>query len=442
MTPLRFATPVFIAASLLSYAIATPACVASQATPPSNAAAEELAAPWTTAEIESLVRELSAGSFDRREHATRRLCAIGPAAAEALRKAADSGDFEAATRARAVLEALDALLFSGLEVSLSVSRAGVRWNEPVDLTVTLRNESAYPARVPFRVAEPADDTDEARQVGRMLDLADYLVVRGPDGADVPLRTDDITADEAVMAAVERRAREEGLETIPPGQAVQVKLLSFNRGWSRYALLDAGAYAVSFAYAPPWDDEALIAAGAGRVTSAPATVEVTHPAPPTVSRAADEATVLLRQEGDTITASLINRGDLPIVVNGNFGPAAPFSAARWVVTSGDRAEELAVSPGNPALADFHADRLLTVPPGETVEIARADAAALLKAAAPDSGQGVSVQFRYVNLLDRRWQKLEHETLSRDPAVPAVLREPLPNRLLVGVLMSGVLAPTHP
>ena len=158
-------------------------------------------------EIASLVRDLSDPSYQTRTAATRRLCTIGMRASELLRKAATSEDVEAALRAKVLLITFDRLLFAGVDVTLTFSRTKVAWDEPTDLLITMANGSGYPARIPFQIddAEGLGANEDVQQVGTMLDVADWLHVRSPNGHTIQLRVDDVTADSRVADAVDERA---------------------------------------------------------------------------------------------------------------------------------------------------------------------------------------------------------------------------------------------
>src|SRR3990172_5050624 len=169
--------------------------------------------------------------------ATRRLCAIGMEAWDVLREGADGADVEASLRAKQLLAVFDRLWFSGAEVSLSFSKPIIDWKEPVDLNITMTNRLSYPARVPFDV-EPGvrGDSDDARQVADMLDAAEWLKVRSPDGRELELRVDDIAGEPAVFAAVQSRLAGGPGGVLAPGEKITVRARAFNRGGARVPLL--------------------------------------------------------------------------------------------------------------------------------------------------------------------------------------------------------------
>jgi len=405
------------------------------------AAEPPLAAKATPDEIECLIRDLGDPSYEKRTSATRRLCAIGMPAHARLTEAARGGDFEAAQRARKILEAFDDVLFAGVDVALKVSKSNIAWDEPLDLTVHLINRSPYPARVPFELSKEtrAAASREARQVGNLLDLADWLRVVGTDGEMIDLRVDDFVAYPDIQAAVDLRLNGGPISVIAPGQEATLIVRALNRGWARYPLLDRGSYSLSFDYSPDWNDEALNAQHIGRVVSNVFSVRVHTPAPDAVSRRGAEASLAVKQAGDVMTASLVNRSDLPLLVNRNFGPTPPFAQARWVFTAGEARHVLPVpAPVNPALADFRVDRLIELPPGESLELAVIQTESLRKAVAGKpqnrTGEAWTVHFSYSNVCDRRWQRHQGLDQGNPAGVPAILRSPLPRRMLATVLTS--------
>jgi hypothetical protein len=406
-----------------------------------SAAASPLAGETTPEGIQSLIRDLGDPSYEKRTFATRRLCAIGMPAHAALTEAARSGEFETAQRARKILETLDDILFAGVEVALTVSKPTIAWNETLDLTVRLANRSSYPARVPFELSEGKRTaaSREARQVGDLLDLADWLRIVGPAGEVVDLRVDDFTGSVDVQAAVDMRLAGGPVSVIDPGQDATLIIGGLNRGWARYPLLDSGAYSLRFDYAPDWNDEVLNARRVGRVVSDTLAVQVRTPAPDTISRRGAEASLAIERSGDMMTASLVNRSDLPVWVNKNFGPTPPFAQARWVISAGEARHALPVpAPVNPALADFHADRLIELPPGESLELAGIRIESLHQAVAGQrrrrTGEAPAVHFSYSNVCDRRWQGRPGADLSNTTGVPPILQNPLPRRMLATILTS--------
>jgi hypothetical protein len=387
----------------------------------------------TPEEISSLIRDLGDASYDRRTRATRRLTAIGQAASEALKSAAEAAEFETARRAKAILRELDAQWLLGVEVTLSFSRSSIVWDEPVDLILTFHNPTRHASRLPFQLPAAGDSPqpeNHAEQVGHMLDAADFLTVRGQGGAIDP-RVDDIASDEAVHAMVESRLKDGPSGELAPGERVSITIPSFNRGWARYPLLDTGDFEVVFEHQPEWTDTTLTTQRVGLVRSPAARVTVTRGAPEAVSRAGVEALVALEREEGVLIARLTNTSDLPSTVNLNIGSSAPFAQARWIVFRGEAYGEVAVRGASPtSLKDFDAGRLATIAPGESVELARVDIASLR----PPDGEGGAgacrVHLHYQNLLDRRWQQRQASQADIERSWPPSLRTPLPSRVLTG------------
>ncbi len=391
----------------------------------------------TSEEIASLIRDLGDASYDRRTRATRRLTAIGRAAGDALKSAAEGAEFETARRARSILHELDNQWMLGLDVTVSVSRSSIAWDESIDLLITFHNPTRYPSRVPFDLTGGTVDANRlshAEQVGRMLDAVDFLTVRR-QGTTIDPRVDDIAADEDVQAAVERRVTGGPSAELAPGGRVSITVPAFNRGWARYPLLDSGEYEIIFEHQPAWGDEVLTQQRVGLVRSPSARLHVTAGAPDVVSRAGVEAFVELTRSEDVLVARLTNTSDLPTTVNLNFGSSAPFAQARWIVFRGETYGEIAVrGAGQVSLKDFDASLLKTVAPGESVELARVDVASLQAPAADGVAGACLVHLHYQNLLDRRWQSRQRGQVDVERTWPEALRGELPQRILTGTQSS--------
>lgn len=385
-------------------------------------------------DVDALIRQLADTDYARRVEATQRLCALGMTAYDELKAAAEGDQVEAALRARHILEQLSSLRFAGCDVSLAFSQQRIVWDEPVDLILTVNNRSRHVARVPFELSESrrAGQSDDALHVGDFLDVADWLHVRDPSGDLVTLRVDDIAADPDVSQAVRDRLEGGPVSEVPPGQSVQLRLRSFNRGWARYPLLDAGTYKIQFSYAPAWDDENLASQEVGRIDSEEVTVAVTEGAPSTVARDGTIASMELERDDDDLVAKLINHTDLDLYLNLNYGPTPPFAQGDWVYESGEAIHEITHSQRrNVTFADFAADQLVAVPPGATLEIARRNIdtirQALIDAGIKDGGAPGEIRFVYNNLADRLWQQ-RHVAENERKDWPAVLRAPFPVHLL--------------
>ena len=401
-----------------------------------------LLGPTNREEMASLVRTLSDPAHEARMFATRRLCAIGMEAREFLQAAAESADVEAALRAKQLLAVFDRLWFSGVDVSLSFSKPMIDWLEPVDLNVIMTNRLPYPARVPFDL-DPGvrgEAADDARQVADMLDLAEWLKVRAPDGRELDLRVDDIGGEPAVFAVVQSRLAGGPGGILAPGAQITVTARAFNRGWARFPLLDRGEYSVMLDYVPDWTDEVLAASRVGRVISTPATVTIRDGAPPTVSRAGIQTELIVERDAASLIARLVNRTDQPVLINTNFGPAAPFADGRWVyeleqpfAAQGKTRRDLPILPKlGASWHDFKPELLVEVGPGESVELARISVSDLRKnltnAGADLSGDRWSVHFTYANLCDRQWQTRQGSALLGNENAPPFFQKPLPRRTL--------------
>lgn len=403
--------------------------------------------PADTEEIAALIRDLGDTSYERRTRATRRLCSIGMPAYASLRRAAEGDNVEVALRAKHLLTVMDKRYFAGAEVSLAFSAATIHWDDPVDLIVTITNPTAYEVRVPFELDEPRrGTTTDAEQVGAMLDVADFLLVIDPKGKPVEPRVDDIMADPAVQAAVEDRVEHGFVGVISPGGKAVLRVPAFNRGWARYPFLDPGRYSVTFAYAPPWEDDVLREAGVGRIVSNTASVRVQRGAPDAVSRRAQVASVEVAASEGFLIASVTNRSDQRLVVNRNFGPSAPFATAAWVVTAGALMHERPVHENlRPSLQAFDAERLVNLPPGKSLELTRIEIKRLrnwLGAAGADiEADKWSVHFSYGNVCDRGWQSRHEEALHENEETPAVLQERLSRHMLSARLASSAMKLPH-
>lgn len=394
-----------------------------------------LTSPASEEDITALIRDLSDPVYEKRQFATRRLCAIGMPAAGALRAVAEGNDVEASLRAGAVLSALDSLMFAGVDVRLSLSSDRIAWNESLDLRVTFVNNSPYTARVPFEIgaSRRTGEIDDARQVGDMLDAADLLRVRRVDGARIDLVVDDIGADEKVVEAVHTRLNGGPVSVLEAGQKTSLTVSAFNRGWARYRLLDADTYAVVLDYTPQWEDDVLAAERIGRVASNTVTVTVTKAAPETVSRSGAEASLLVELDGPMIAARIVNRTDQTVVVNKHFGGSPPFASGQWVFEDEGTRREIPVVAGKAAAwDDFDPALLVSVEPGQSIELVRLPVEELLRnlaeAGADLEGDRWTVHFSYANLANRLWQSRQGSALLGNPKAPEILRDLLPRLIL--------------
>lgn len=383
--------------------------------------------------IDALIRDLGDASYETRLAAMRSLAAVGLPARAALEEAANGDDVEVALRAKTLLATLSRLLFSGADVRLTATKKEIRWDEPFDLVLEVESSPRFATRVPFSLEGGTDggDDSDARQVGYMLDLAEWLQVRRADGREVSLKVDDIADDPAVLSAVQERLSGGPVSTLEPGRTARVTGDRANRGWARFPLLDAGEYIFVFDYVPMWEDAALERDRVGRVRSNEVTVVVTQGAPDEVSRGGREASVTLDRDGDTFVARITNHNDQEMIVNTNYGPAPPLAQGHWVLEQSDRQVKLPVGePGPIRWGDFQAEALLPVPPGGTAKLATIDLDELRDRAKEKGIRATwTLHFAYANLCDRRWQQMQGNNLAAEgDEVPDVLREPLSRRLL--------------
>ena len=379
-------------------------------------------------DIARLIRELGDRSFQVRANASRRLCMIGPTARPSLEEAARSADFEVSLRARALLDVFDQLLFAGCEIEIAVSRNRIAWNEPVDLTLTVRNPSAFAATVPFDVSkapgQPA--SAEAEQVAAMLDLADFIKVLAPDGAPIAFHADAADADPEIEAVLRSRAKAPPTARLGPHQNVRFQVSNINRGWARYPMLREGTYRITLAYEPQWDDEEFTRAGIGARRANTVEVVVTHGAPAGIVGPGASPRLLLTRDRGSVAARMTNRQDVPLWVNTNFGYGGPpYAAWRWLVYDGTDWRDWAPPGDGASRPRFVREKLIEIAPGGELELGRADLVTLRKAAAIDEGEPLFVRVVYSNLCDRSWQRKKTD-------LPPPLRPALPARLLVTTL----------
>jgi len=404
-----------------------------------------LTAPATSREIASLVSDLNDPSYHKRTFATRRLCAIGTPAREKLEAAAAGNDIETVLRAKAVLAVLDRIFFDGVEVRLAFSKSEITWDEPADLIVTMVNRSKYPARVPFEIDTAARQklSQDARQVGDLLDLADLTHIRSDAGLEFELTVDDITEDPDVVAAVQNRLNGEPISTLKPGQQAVLTVQAFNRGFARYRLLDKASYTVRMEYVPGWNDEILIAQQIGRIVSNEATITVTQSAPATISRSGLEASLDLELRNRKIIVSLTNRLDQTQQVNMDFGPSTPFAEGRWVwEANGTRKEVTQSARSSISWHDFEPVLLVEVPPGTSIELATIDIAELIQrlteTGVDTSDPRGAVYFGYANACDRQWQLRQGPAFVGNPNAPPLFRALLPRHVLSTRLTSPTIS----
>ena len=411
---------------------------------PSTSAQSPATAGATDAEIEILAGQMSDPVYAKRVGATRRLCAIGQPAMEALRRFADGADEEAALRARKVIQALERVLFAGVDVRLESDRPSFEWNEPIDVRIVLENRSRFPARVPFDTGTDQSDGEsaDARQVAHMIDASDWLVVQTSRAREVELRVDEISDDPAVLRIVQDRLAGGPISHLAPGERATVTLIALNRGWARYPLLDEGEYTVALRYVPEWVDPVLAQENVGEVRSNTLSLRVSKGAPEAVSRGGAQAEMGIRREENELIGSITNHTDRAMLINTNYGVSAPFAEIQWIYEREGRREAIAAGPvPGRTWVDFDARKFVTLEPGASLDLARVHAVDLMGAlgkAGADvvAGEG-TFAFTYFNLCDRQWQMREQANLDKDESAPAVFRTALPRELLSTRLTSQTL-----
>ncbi|MFQ5461190.1 MAG: hypothetical protein ACE5E5_01040 [Phycisphaerae bacterium] len=383
-------------------------------------------------QIAHLIENLSHPSFDVRSAATLKLCTYPLAARAPLQRAARGDDAERALRARAVLSLLDQIAFTGVDIALAFSKDVVAWDQPVDLLLTLHNTSDHPATIPFQLDEISRDglDPNARQVGDMLDLSEWLTLRGADGKIVELHIDDISQEAAVAHAVQERIDRDIQSTLGPGKTVLLNIVAFNRGWARYPLLKKGRYAATLRYLPSWQNERFIRAAVGSAESNTATVSVSHSAPPGVSASASPATLNLVPREKRLTAVLTNRNDLPWFVNTSFGrPAKPSARGHWSLTVGN--DTIIIPAVAQPVQDPHgstSEKLVRVQPGASLDVFSIPIEHLRDQANAASGSDFaiwSVTATYDNFQDSRRSSpnptvVQDGTAPRPPGSPVGVR----------------------
>lgn len=392
--------------------------------------------------IGRLIDELGSPSYGVRTQATKDLIAMGPKAVEALKTAAAGDDFEVALRARGLLVVVDQLLFSGVSVELEASKTAVAWDEPITLTVVLHNRSPHAAHVPVELTtgESATVTDAVRQVTGLLDLADFLQVTGPDGRALALHVDDVNEDEQLLAAVRARAENPVTSDLAPGATVKHVVKAFNRGWARYRLLQLGEHRIQLVYQPVWNDEDLIRAGVGRVTSNVLSITVEKAAPVCIRDARQPARVRLEVSRGQVVASLQNLMDVAVWVNVNVSAdqPPPLARLRWFVSCGSQEEQVEFDGGvSNATGVFSRELIKRVPPGGVIELGRRSVSALAGATPRDAGRQdveCGIRVSYSNLAGIVWQRSRVSGLLGDPRAPEGLRTLLPQGMLVTTLSS--------
>ena len=389
-----------------------------------------------TAEIGKLIRQLGDRSYARRADALRDLIAIGPDALPLLREAGGGRDAEIALRARNAVAMFDRVLLAGAEISLSAEPASVAWDEPFALRVRIFNGSREPCWTPFGpdVTDKPVAEGPARQVGAMMDLADYLTVTGPDGRAVSFHCDDIDDDLRVRETVVARVEDLPFSELGGGESRELAVKEINRGWARYRMLNAGEYTIRFSYQPDWEDAELVRRGVGLVQSAAIQVTVTRSADRRVREANRPVIGEVALENDVWVARLVNVNDRAILINTNWGDDISRRARiAWRIRL-TNVDWIDVPQRSKKREAFSVARLVEVEPLGRVEVGRIGRKDLAEAL----GKGHTMEpevvpgFVYTNMLSRG-------ALSRKAAIESIpesewrgLYSELPFRIFVGLL----------
>jgi len=404
-------------------------------------------------QIDVLIDRLGDTSFKTRTQATQDLINCGPGAFDALKRAAESADLETRVRAKALCAVFEELLFAGADISLRTSRSAVAWDEPFDLTVSIRNPTTHPINVPFilPLQDAGGDQAHLTQCTRMMDIADFLVVTDGAGDVVDLKVDDINQDARVRDAVMQRAEDAPIGRLDSARSVDFTIPEFNRGWARYPLLKKGPYTIRLLYQPDWNHDELNEGKVGMVQSDAVTMTVTQSAPEPVRTSHGPARLVLRREGDRIVAALQNRDDLPLYVNNYFASdkSPPAARLQWVLVTPTKGKLLPIErPGGSGEGEFSRDLLVKLAPAELLDLQSVPLAAILGLDPPGlhptgldppgaAGPRLQVWARYTNLIDAAWQREHASQMINNPQAPEALRTQLPLRLLLTTLDSEIL-----
>ncbi|HPD32174.1 MAG TPA: hypothetical protein PLL20_19445 [Phycisphaerae bacterium] len=342
----------------------------------------------------------------QRQAARRQLVQWGLRVTDELRRVAEGPNLEAAFQARDLLEALDSAFFQGGQISVEADRAEVDWDEPFALTVTVRNPTRGPLKVTWAApttAPASGPADEAAQVAALLDVADFLVVRGPDGQEVDVRIDPIERDPVVRAVVERRASgTQPTHLVGPGGEARLRIPEFNRGWARYPTLSRGKYQISIRHQPAWKDQNWVEEGLGLIESPPIEVRVRSGAPASIRHANRPMRLQLKQTGGELLIQMRNLWDRPQWVNLDFGDDMEVQArltwqAHRLTLFGDE-DGVELEPRVKAVE--RREHLLRLAPDEATEVGRVSMGdfreALVKAGGRRSGRyAVTVRYQFLS-----------------------------------------------
>ncbi|HOJ72441.1 MAG TPA: hypothetical protein PLV57_07380 [Phycisphaerae bacterium] len=381
-------------------------------------------------QIRQAIRDLNHPSPSRRREAVRQLADWGPLAFDALAQVAAGPELEPALLARDLLRQMGEVLFVGARVRLEADHTHIRWDQPVNLSVHVDNPTParvvvpWPAELAVASSQPAPE--DCDQVAAMMDIADFLLVVGPDGEEVATRVDPIEQDTAVHRAVLVRAGNH-----PPSHAVPAEsnerlvVPRFNRGWARFPMLAAGTYTVRFAYQPQWRDPAWIAQGFGLIESNPVTIEVTEAAPEAIRQADRPVRLNLRQEENgRFLGEIQNVWDRELWLNLNIGgPVETHARLEWMVWADDESEAVTFALDDDATGpQFAADYVRQMAPGEKATVTTARLETVLeryrRAADQPSGQ-VMISLKYTHIPSAQALRQALREKGRRESVPSQL-----------------------
>ena len=356
-------------------------------------------------DIQVLLDDLSDPSYEVRQAAVEKLYAAGPVVLDALAEVTKGDDFEAALRARNLIERIQKLFFVGAKIELSASHKQIRWDESVSLRIKVINPSDFPIHLPFLVKNRGSiDTDPlAAQMGSLLDAADFLIVVGPDDKAADPVVDDLRGEPSLEAALDTRVYAEPASLLAPHSEFILNLPDFNRGFARYRLLRKGTYRLQFAYVPEWDDHKMREDGIGKVVSNALTLTVTQPAPDLILNARREIRVGLERVGREFVVRLTNTHDRPMGVNLNLGNRGLANYAhlewQWRTPAGILRADQSIIDSPP----LDTEKLVKLKPGQSIELFKTDLNRLKTLPGFEQigqqGEKTMLAVRYSNTLDR-------------------------------------------
>lgn len=396
--------------------------------------------------VDGLVQELGDASFEKRDAAARELCKIGMPAAARLKAATKDSNFEVAQRARKILASLEALLFAGVDVQVQVTPPKAAWNQPVELRLRMTNTSKHTARLPFdRAAIDAANRgglDDIDSIGLVLDVAEWIAVTASDGKRVELHIDDLGVDPGITRMLDTKIEKPPETLLDAGASAEIRLPGINRGLARYPLLSRGEYAFRFAYRPDWENEDLNIAQVGYISSPAANVNIVEAAPPGITAQPGSARLEATVAGGEVIVRIVNRQDVPVLVNTNLGATLPFAQLSCECDSLSGVMLIPVMrERDVGWEDFSRDGFVSLGSGESIELHRASVPTLLerlseRGADLDDGR-IVVRFSYRSFCDRGWQHTNAEAIQASEQLTQVFSAPLPRRILAAYVRSGDL-----